>query len=100
MPNLGKTVVRRVEAEVRSWCGLDGMRFKGDGELTRNEATADGNRELLIALDGHAACKSTREVAEDLCGAESVAAQWSPDGVLRSRVRRLLRRAGAHAKRE
>ena len=76
------------------------MRFKGDGELTGNEATADGNRELLIALDGHAAGKSTREIAEDLYGAERVAAQWSPDGVLRSRVRRLLRRAGAHGKQE
>ena len=76
------------------------MRFKGDGELTRDEATAEGDRELLIALDGHAAGKSVREIAENLYGAERVAAQWSPDGVLRSQVRRLLRRAGAHAKRE
>ena len=76
------------------------MRFKGDGALTRDEATAGGSRELLIALDGHGAGKSTREIAEDLYGAERVEGEWGPDGVLRSRVRRLVRRARAHAKRE
>ena len=76
----------------------DRMRFRGAGALTREEAMTDGNRELLIALDGHVAGKSMREIAEDLYGAERVAAEWRSDSVLRARTRRLLSKAQSHAK--
>ena len=67
--------------------------------MTRNEATQDGDRELRIALDGHVAGKSTREIAVDLYGAERVAAEWNPEGALRAHTRRLVRKALAHAER-
>ena len=66
--------------------------------MTREEAMTDGNRELLIALDGHVAGKSMREIAEDLYGAERVVAEWRSDSVLRARTRRLLSKAQSHAK--
>ena len=72
---------------------------QGDGPLTRDEATGDGDRELLIALEGHVAGKSTREIAVNLYGAESVATEWTPDGVLRVQMRRLLCKARAQAER-
>ena len=76
------------------------MRFRGDGALKSGEAEGGENRELLIALDGRLAGKSLREIAVDLYGVEAVAAEWNPDGALRSRTLRVLRRARAHAERE
>ena len=67
--------------------------------MTREEVTSFGERELRIALDGHMAGKSMREIAEDLYGAEIVAAEWTPDGVLRARTRRLLHKARMRAER-
>ena len=61
--------------------------------------TRDGDRELLMALDGNVAGKSMREIAADLYGAEMVAAEWTPDGVLRAQTRRLLRKVRDHAER-
>lgn len=61
--------------------------------MAREEVMADGDRELLIALEGHAAGKSLREIAEELHGAEVVAAEWSSDSVLRARMKRLLWKA-------
>ena len=65
--------------------------------MTRDKATGDGDPKLLIAPDRHAAGKSMREIAVDLYGAERVAVEWTPDGVLRAQTRRLLRKARAHA---
>lgn len=50
----------------------------------------DGDRELLIALDGDLAGKSERQIAEDLFGRERVVAEWGSDSWMRSRVRRRL----------
>ena len=51
------------------------------------------NRELLTLLDARLAGKSWREAAVDLHGAKRVAAEWDTDSWMRSRVRRLGRRA-------
>ena len=51
------------------------------------------DRELLAVLDGRLAGKSWREVAVELYGVKHVAAEWDPDSWMRSRVRRLGRRA-------
>ncbi|WP_428102891.1 DNA -binding domain-containing protein [Candidatus Rariloculus sp.] len=51
------------------------------------------DHELLTVLDGRLAGKSWREAAVDLYGAKRVAAEWNTDGWMRSRVRRLGRRA-------
>ena len=67
--------------------------------MTREEPTADGDRELSIALDGYDAGKSMREIAVDLYGAEKVTAEWTFDSVLRARMRRLVCKAWAYAKR-
>ena len=67
--------------------------------MTQGGAKDDGDREVLIALEGHRAGKSLREIAEDLYGAEVVAAQWDADSWVRLRTRRLLRKAWAHAER-
>ena len=64
-----------------------------------DKATRHRDRELLIALDGNDAGKSMREIAVDVYGAERVAAEWTPDGVLRAQRRRLLRKARDHAER-
>ena len=80
-------------------CARDRMRFRGHGALTREEATAEGTRELSIVLDGYDAGKSMREIAVDLYGAEKVTAEWTSDSVLRTRMRRLLRKARANSKR-
>ena len=53
------------------------MRFRGEGALTTEEAGVD--REVRVALDGHAACKSMREAAEVLYGAEREAPEWTSD---------------------
>ena len=50
------------------------------------------DRELLTVLDARLAGKSWREAAVDLHGAKRVA-EWDTDGWMRSRVRRLGRRA-------
>jgi len=47
----------------------------------------------LQALDATLAGASLREVAEGLFGADAVAARWYSDGGLRSKARRLVRRA-------
>ena len=54
----------------------------------RPEARQPADRGLLSVLDGRLAGKSWREIAVDLYGAERVAADWSVDGWMRSRVRR------------
>ena len=61
--------------------------------------TGDGDRDVLIALEGHRAGKSLREIAEDLFGAEVVAADWGPDSGVRARTRRLLHKARVYAER-
>ena len=59
--------------------------------MTADEAARSGDRDLVIAFDGHKAGKGLREIAEDLYGVETVAAEWGPDSGLRRRTRRLLR---------
>ena len=90
---------RRGPEDVEPRRGREGMRLSGQGTLMSEQATGDGDRELLMALDGHIAGRSMREIAVDLYGAERVAAEWAPDGVLRAQTRRLLRKARAHAER-
>ena len=52
----------------------DRIWFSGEEALIEEKATADGDRGLLIALDGHVAGKSMRAITEALYGAERVAA--------------------------
>ena len=79
--------------------GRGRRRFTRRDALTREETTADGENEVLTALDGELAGKSLREIAEYLCGAERVSAEWSSESVLRARTRRLVLRARAHPRR-
>ena len=65
--------------------------------MTGDEVTGNGNRDLRIALDGNAAGKGVREIATDLYGVDRVAADWGPDRGLRTRTRRLLRKARENA---
>ena len=51
----------------------------------------------MTVLDGLKAGKTQRRIAEDVWGAERVAAEWDPDGWMRSQVRRWTRKAGALA---
>ena len=67
--------------------------------MKKDGAMGDGDREVLIALEGHRAGKSTREIAEDVFGAERVAAEWSADSGVRLRTRRVVRKARAHVER-
>ena len=53
----------------------------------------DGDRELLIALDGDRAGKEAREIAEAIWGAEKVAEEWYRGCPLRGTVRRRIYRA-------
>ncbi len=53
-------------------------------------------RDALIALDGHAAGASYREIAAVIFGKHRVASEW-PDPALKDRVRRALRRGQAYA---
>ena len=53
----------------------------------------DGDRELLIALDGDKAKKEARQIAEEIWGVDEVAPDWYPDCPLRSKVRRRIKRA-------
>ena len=48
-----------------------------------------------MALDGRQAGKSVRQIAEDLFGSRRVAADWHPDGDLRAKTRRRIRKACA-----
>ena len=53
-----------------------------------------GDADLLTAVAGLAARKSQRQIALEICGAASSAAQdWDPDGDVRAQVRRLVRKA-------
>ena len=54
---------------------------------------------VAIADAGWRAGKSYREIAVDLYGADPVDAEWRRDGWMRARVRRLVHRAHAAAKR-
>ena len=64
-------------------------------------------RAKAVVQAGRKARKSLREIAVDLFGVDTgsasgagrVAAEWHPDGWLRARVRRMLQRARAAAKR-
>ena len=66
----------------------------------------DARAEAVVQA-GRKARKSLREIAVDLFGADPgsasgagrVAAEWHPDGPMRARVRRMLQRARAAAKR-
>ena len=51
------------------------------------------DHELLRVLDGRLAGKSWRESAVDIYGAKRVAAEWNTDSWMRSRVRRLGKKA-------
>lgn len=53
-------------------------------------------RNALIALDGHGAGASYREIATIIFGKERVARDW-PDPTLKDRVRRSLSRGQAYA---
>ena len=44
-------------------------------------------------MEGLAAGRSARGIAEDLWGEEEVAREWSADGGMRSKVRRRIREA-------
>ena len=44
-------------------------------------------------MDGRQAGKSVREIGVELFGRERVAADWHPDGDLRSKTRRRIRKA-------
>ena len=69
------------ERDVRvSRYGRGRRRFTRRDALTREETTAEGENEVLTALDGELAGKSLREIGEYLCGAER--------GCRSSRVRR------------
>ena len=48
---------------------------------------------LVTVLDGLAAGRSARRIAEDVWGAEEVAREWSSDGGMRSRARRRIAKA-------
>ena len=48
---------------------------------------------LLTVLDGLAAGRSARGIAEDVWGAEKVAAEWSSDGGMRAKARRRIAKA-------
>ena len=52
---------------------------------------------LVTVLDGLAAGRSARGIAEDVWGAEEVANTWTPDGWMRSQVRRWIPKARALA---
>ena len=53
----------------------------------------DGDRELLIALDGKKARKKAREIAVEIWGAERVAEDWYLGCPLGQTVRRRVKRA-------
>ena len=53
----------------------------------------DGDRELLIALDGDKAGKEAREIAAEIWGADKVADEWYRGCPLRGTVRRRIYRA-------
>ena len=48
-------------------------------------------------IDGLAAGRTARGIAEDVWGAEAVAREWTADGWMRSRARRRIRKARALA---
>ena len=50
-----------------------------------------------IGLAGRRSGKSPREIAVDLYGREKVDADWHADSAMRSKLRRLLRRAEAES---
>ena len=67
--------------------------------MKKDGAMEGGDRKILIALDGHRAGKNLREIAEDVFGAERVAAEWSANSGVRLRTKRLVQKAQAHAER-
>ena len=49
---------------------------------------------MLMVVEGLAARKSQRQIAREVYGADSVAAEdWDPDGDVRAQVRRLVGKA-------
>lgn len=50
---------------------------------------------MAAVLAGRRAGKPLREIAVDLYGREQVDAEWHADSLMRSKLRRLLRRAEA-----
>ena len=51
----------------------------------------------MTVLDGLREKRTQRRIAEEVWGAERVAAEWDPDGWMRSQVRRWVRKANALA---
>ena len=51
----------------------------------------------MRVLDGLRAEKTQRQIAEDIYGADKVAAEWHSDGWMRSQVRRWIPKARAMA---
>ena len=47
----------------------------------------------MKALDGQRAGKTQRQIAKDIFGAKKVAAEWHPDGWMRSQIRRWIVKA-------
>ena len=47
----------------------------------------------MTVLDGLAAGRSARGIAEDVFGTEEVAREWTSDGWMRSRMRRRIAKA-------
>lgn len=63
-----------------------------DGE---GEPAAGGSSPEAVVAARWRAGKSLRDIAIDLYGAERVATGWHRDGWMRTKVRRLIGRAGA-----
>ena len=66
------------------------------GAMKKGQAMGDEDREVVIALDGHRAGKSMREIAENLYGAAHVAENWDVQSWMRWRMRRLLQMTRTH----
>ena len=64
--------------------------------MKKGQAMGDEDREVVIALDGHRAGKSMREIAENLYGAAHVAENWDVQSWMRWRMRRLLQMTRTH----
>ena len=72
----------------------------GAGGTLPAAGTADGDDdELLAVLDADLAGTSAQGIAEAMFGPERTAAEWEPNGWMRSTVRRRLRKARALANR-
>ena len=69
--------------------------MKGKGGMDASET--GGTDPEAVVLAGWRAGKPLRGIAAGLYGREEVEACWRDDGAMRSRLRRLLAKAGARA---